>query len=188
MGFALAWRSLQGFPTDPHARRRNVLRGKLNRTFHAAWIWAFISLAAIAFAPGVATASEVVRIKSKTANVRSGPGTRFKKVWTAPQNYPYRVIKRKGRWLKVRDYEGYKDWVHKGLTDGKHAVIVKVKSANIRKGPSTDQPAIFTADKGVPFLVVGKKGSWLKVRHADGDEGWIARKLLWGASRDPSNL
>ena len=70
----------------------------------------------------------------------------------------------------------------------KHAVIVKVKSANIRKGPGADQPALFTADKGVPFLVVGKKGSWLKVRHADGDEGWIARKLLWGASRDPSNL
>ncbi|MDP6482787.1 MAG: SH3 domain-containing protein, partial [Nitrospinota bacterium] len=104
----------------------------MNRPFHAAWIWAFISLAALAFAPGVSTAAQVVRIKSKTANVRSGPGTRFKKVWTAPQNYPYRVIKRRGRWLKVRDYEGYKDWVHKGLTDGKHAVIVKVKSANIR--------------------------------------------------------
>ena len=187
MRLTVPGRSKQGFRIDPQ-KRRIVLPGRMNRTFQIVWIWAFIALAALAFFPGVATASELVRIKSKTANVRTGPGTKFKKVWTAPKNYPYRVLQRKGRWINVRDYQGYKDWVHVALTDQKPAVVVKVKSANVRKGPGKYRPIIFTADKGVPFLVVGKRGGWLKVRHADGDEGWISRKVIWGASLMLSKL
>lgn len=145
-------------------------------------VWMLSVLTSQIFIEGPLLAAEMVRVKVKTANVRSGPGTNFNKVWKVHKNYPYRVLKRKGRWLNVRDFEGFKDWIYGPLTDHKSAVVVKVNRANVRKGPGTNYPILFTADMGVSFLVDEKRGKWLKVRHADGDNGWIFGKLLWGAS------
>lgn len=134
----------------------------------------------LAFPQSVALADEMVRIKVKTANVRSGPGTKYKKVWEVPRNYPYRVISRKGRWMKVKDFEGFEDWIFSSLTDRRPAVVVKVKRANARTGPGKKYPVIFTADSGVAFEVLGKRGDWIQVRANDGDQGWIFKTLLWG--------
>ncbi len=129
---------------------------------------------------GVAVAAEIVRVKVKEANVRKGPGTHFDRVWRVPMNYPYRVLERRGDWLKVSDFDGYEEWIYGPLTDRKPAIVVKVKRANIRGGPGTNHPILFSAEKGVPFFVLKKEGKWLKVRHADGDEGWIFEELAWG--------
>ncbi len=104
---------------------------------------------------GAAGAREIVRVKVKEANIRAGPGTKYERVWRAPRNYPYRVLKRRGRWLRVRDFDGYEEWIYGPLTDGKPAVVVKVKRANVREGPGTNNPILFSAEKGVPFLVLG---------------------------------
>ena len=129
---------------------------------------------------GLSWAAEMVRVKVKTANLRSGPGKDFSKVGKVPENYPYRVISRKGRWLKVRDFEGFEDWIYGPLTDKQAAAAVKVKRANVRQGPGTDHPIVLTADKGVAFRILAKKGDWVKVRTDEGDQGWVSRNLLWG--------
>ncbi len=154
---------------------------RIRRILGAISISAIILPAFLISAQDSALAADLVRVKVKIANVRSGPGTKYKKKWSAPRNYPYMVLKRKGRWIQVRDYEGYKDWIHRNLTDKRPAVIVKEKSADIRKGPGKNHPIAFTSDRGVPYLVLGKRGGWFKVRHADGDEGWISRSQVWGA-------
>jgi len=132
------------------------------------------------FAPGPTWATEMVRVKVNKANLRSGPGTRYEKVWQVPKNYPYRVLGRKGRWLRVRDFEGFEDWIYGPLTDRKPAAIVKIRRANVRQGPGTKHPIVFTADIGVAFQLLAKKGSWVKVRASDGDQGWIHKNLIWG--------
>ncbi|MFQ5915538.1 MAG: SH3 domain-containing protein [Nitrospinota bacterium] len=137
----------------------------------------------LAFPSWVRSAPEVgriVRVKVKTANVRKGPGTNHERIWRAPRNYPYKVIERSGKWLKVRDYEGYEEWIYGPLTDEQPAVVVRVKKANIRKGPGMKFPILFRASKGAPFLVLEEEGKWLKVRHAGGNQGWIFGKLVWG--------
>jgi SH3-like domain-containing protein len=58
-------------------------------------------------------------------------------------------------------------------------VIVKNDRCNVRSGPGTENDILFTVDKGVPFKVLDKKGDWLHVAHADGDQGWIHRTLVW---------
>ncbi|MFQ5929606.1 MAG: SH3 domain-containing protein [Acidobacteriota bacterium] len=176
-----------------HARHGGTIRvpctGKLTekrakpspRDCYRTWLLVLSLLASLAFVEAPLTA-EIVRVKVKMANVRSGPGTQFEKVWVAPRNYPYRVLKRQGKWLKVRDFEGFEEWIYGPLTDLKPAAVVKVNRANVRKGPGTNHPILFTTDRGVPFVVLEKKGKWVKVRHADGERGWIFRKLLWGSS------
>ena len=129
---------------------------------------------------GLSWAAEMVRVKVKSANLRSGPGKKFNKVGKVPENYPYRVISRKGRWLKVRDFEGFEERLYGPLTDKQAAAAVKVKRANVRQGPGTDHPIVLTADKGVAFRILAKKGDWVKVRTDEGDQGWVSRNLLWG--------
>ena len=129
---------------------------------------------------GLSWAVDMVRVKVKIANVRSGPGKKFSKRGKVPENFPYQVISRKGRWLKVKDFEGYEDWIYGPLTDKQPAAAVKVKRANVRQGPGTDHPIVLTADKGVAFRILAKKGDWVKVRTDEGDEGWVSRNLLWG--------
>ncbi len=129
---------------------------------------------------GLSWAAEMVRVKVRTANIRSGPGTKFDKVGKVPENYPYRVIKRKGLWLKVRDFEGFEDWILGSLTDKEPAAAVKVPRANVRQGPGTNHPIILTADKGVAFRILAKQRDWVKVQTDEGDEGWVSRNLLWG--------
>ncbi len=129
---------------------------------------------------GVSWAAEMIRVKVKTANVRSGPGKKFNKVGKVPENYPYQVISRKGRWLKVRDFEGFEDWIYGPLTDKQPAAAVKVKTANVRQGPGRNHPVVLTADKGVAFRILAKKGDWVKVQTDEGDKGWVYRNLLWG--------
>jgi SH3-like domain-containing protein len=138
--------------------------------------------------PTTHSAQEMVRVKVKSANLRDGPGKNFTKVHKVPRNYPYQVITRKGRWLKVKDFEGYEDWIYGPLTDRAPAAVIKVKLANVRSGPGTQNPVVFTADKGVPFQVLEKKGNWIKVRANDQDEGWIHKTLLWGFFKDPKGI
>lgn len=149
------------------------------------WRVALLVLSLVLLAtPAVVRAAAYVRVKAQVANVREGPGTRFSRLWRGYENDPLEVVGREGRWLKVEDFEGHGGWIYARLTDGRPAVIVNnVKTwANIRSGPGLEYPVTFTADRGVSFRVVGKRGDWLRIQHADGDRGWIAQSLVWGTS------
>ena len=59
-------------------------------------------------------------------------------------------------------------------------VITKLAESNIRTGNSTEDPIVFTAEKGVLLQVQQEKNGWLRVKHSDGDEGWISAKIVFG--------
>lgn len=56
-------------------------------------------------------------VKVNKANVRSGPGTRFEKKYYSPSlKYDsYKVLKRKGEWVKVLDEFGEIGWIFRKL-------------------------------------------------------------------------
>lgn len=62
-------------------------------------------------------------------------------------------------------------------------VRVKSKSLNIRQGPGTGNPIVFSAASGAPLLVEAQQGRWIKVRAADQQVGWAAG---WLVTPDPS--
>lgn len=124
-------------------------------------------------------AGERVSVESDRLNVRSGPGTQYEVLWQAEKNYPLEVVEEKGNWVHFKDFEGYEGWVYKPLLGKKKTVVIKVYKANIRKGPGTDNPVVFTAEKGTPFEVLGMKDNWYQIRHSDGDSGWVSSGLLW---------
>ncbi|NVM21573.1 MAG: SH3 domain-containing protein [Desulfobacterales bacterium] len=119
-------------------------------------------------------------VNSGKANIRSGPGTNHEILWSAGKYYPVDIIKKSGNWYRIRDFEGDTGWIHKSLLKKIHSVIVKGPIANVREGPGTSSAVLFQAEKGVSFKLLKTKGKWLKVRHGDGDIGWVHKNLVWG--------
>lgn len=132
-----------------------------------------------------AVMAEMLSVKGDKVNIRSGPGKKYRVRWEYGDGFPLRILKKKGKWLQVKDFEGDSGWVYKNLLVDKPRMIVKAnrnqnKSINIRKEPGTTKKIVGKAYYGVVFSSIEQKSGWVKVRHESGLEGWIKRSLLWG--------
>jgi SH3-like domain-containing protein len=136
-----------------------------------------ILLVIIVFA-GVANA-ERLAVSAPVANIRSGPGTGHNVLWKVEQYFPVLVIEKSGEWYRFEDFEGDKGWVHQSLVGKIPAVITRNDTSNIRSGPGTNNPVLFSVEKGIPFKVIKRKDKWIQIEHADGDKGWIHKSLIW---------
>ena len=123
--------------------------------------------------------AERLAVSAPVANIRSGPGTRHNVLWKVEKYFPVRIIEKSGEWYHFEDFEGDKGWVHQSLVRKIPAVVTKNDACNIRSGPGTNHKIIFTVEKGIPFKVLERKGSWIHIEHADGDKGWIHKSLIW---------
>jgi SH3-like domain-containing protein len=56
-------------------------------------------------------------VKKDNTNIRTGPGTRYKTKSYSPidKYYSFRVLKKKGGWVNIKDMDGDTGWVHGSL-------------------------------------------------------------------------
>lgn len=113
-------------------------------------------------------------------NVRTGPGTDHPIKMKVGRNYPLYVINESEGWLHVMDYDGDRGWISGNLASFDTYVITQLPKSNIRDGRGTENSIKFTAERGVVLRVLKEEDGWLNVRHADGDEGWISAKIVFG--------
>jgi SH3-like domain-containing protein len=139
----------------------------------------FIIAIILFISSGFASAAERFAVTGKLVNIRSGPGTNYDILWQAEKYYPINITKKSGSWYKFEDFEGDTGWIHKSLVGKIPAVITIKKECNIRSGPGLDFKIVFISEKGVPFKVIKRKGSWIHVQHSNGHEGWIYKTLVW---------
>lgn len=142
----------------------------------------FITLVSLFLVLGgtAAWAREMVSIKGSVVNMRAGPGTQTEVLWELERGYPLQVLKRKGSWLLVRDFENDRGWVAGSLTGRTPHHIVKARVANIRSGPGTGNRIVGRAERYELLRTRGARSGWVKVERSDGVKGWIAKRLLWG--------
>ena len=89
------------------------------------------------------------------------------------------MINKKKDWYEVKDFEGDTAWIHKSLL-GKTDTVISTKSkCNVRSKPDASSDILLRVERGVPFKVLGRKGDWINIEHADGEVGWIFKKLVW---------
>jgi len=56
---------------------------------------------------------------------------------------------------------------------------LKSDKVNVRVGPGEDYPIIFRyICKGLPVKVIAEFKTWKKIRDQEGDEGWVASRLV----------
>lgn len=132
-----------------------------------------------------ALSAEMVAIVGEEINMRSAPGTDQPVLWQLGAGFPLEVVSAKGEWLQVKDFEGSSGWVHKKTTQKTPYVIVRANKGteqqiNVRREPSSNAEVVAKANYGVVFKVLGTKGTWVNVEHAQGVSGWVEGSLLWG--------
>jgi SH3-like domain-containing protein len=123
--------------------------------------------------------AERLAVSVSVANIRSGPGKNYDVLWEIEKYHPLNVFKKSGKWCHFRDFEGDEGWIHESLIRKIPSIITKKEKCNIRSGPGTGFAVLFSVEKGIPFKVIKRKGSWIYIQHADGDKGWIHKSLVW---------
>ncbi|QDZ29154.1 SH3 domain-containing protein [Noviherbaspirillum sp. UKPF54] len=132
----------------------------------------------------VASATAAIEFKSvgaAPAVMYDAPSAKGRKLYVAPRGMPVEVVLTYGDWNKVRDAAGDMAWVEaKRLMPRRH-LVVRVASARIRAAADDAAPLVFTADKGVLLELVDAGASgWVKVRHRDGQAGFVRAADVWG--------
>ncbi len=127
-----------------------------------------------------AQAREMVSVNRPEINMRAGAGTGHAARWALNRGYPLEVTGRKGKWLKVRDFENDIGWVYRPLVGKKPHHVVKAPVANIRSAPTTGSRIVGRAERGEVLRTLERRDRWVKVQPEGGRKGWVARRLLWG--------
>jgi SH3-like domain-containing protein len=137
-------------------------------------------LAAVALA-APAFAAEFRSIGENGTLMYDAPSVKAKKLFVASRSYPVEIVVNVDAWAKVRDQAGDLTWVEKKALSDKRTVVVTAPFADVRQSASEQSPIVFQAQQGVALELAEPQASgWLKVRHADGQVGYVKINQIWG--------
>jgi SH3-like domain-containing protein len=133
---------------------------------------------AAAFAAG---AAEFRAIGDRPAVLYDAPSAKADRLFVASRYYPFEVLVKLDQWTKVRDVNGEVAWIDNKALGDRQTLLVSVPLADVRAGPSAQAPLVFEAYKQVLLEVVeAPADGWVKVRHRDGQQGFIRTAHVWG--------
>ena len=138
--------------------------------------------AAIALAlSGSAFAAEYRALGDRPAVLYDAPSSRADRLFVASRYHPFEVLVKLDLWTKVRDANGEVAWVENKALGDQPMVLVTVPLADVRAGPNAQSPLVFEAYKQVLLEVIEVPvEGWVKVRHRDGQQGFIRTAHVWG--------
>ena len=140
---------------------------------------AFALALALVATPGAA--AEYRALGDKPAILYDAPSTRADRLFVASRYYPFEVLVKLDQWTKVRDFNGEVAWVENGALGTRATVLVTVPLADVRTAPNAGSALAFEAYKHVILDVVeAPVEGWVKVRHRDGQQGFIRVAHVWG--------
>jgi len=139
-------------------------------------LWLSLTLAAAG-----ASAAQFLSIAENAALMYDAPSLKANKVFVASRLYPVEVIVQVDAWFKVRDAAGDLAWVERKFLADTRMVIVTAESADVRQKAEDGAPLVFQARQGVALEIaeIGA-GPWIKVRHRDGQTGFVRTNQVWG--------
>jgi len=129
-------------------------------------------------------ASHAVDFKSVGAApviLYDAPSVKGGKLYVAPRGMPLEVVLSYGEWVKVRDASGEMAWTEaKGLSP-KRNVVARTANLKVRASPDDNASPVLLVDKGVLLEISEQPTSgWVKVRHKDGQTGYVKTSEVWG--------
>ena len=138
--------------------------------------------AVLALCAVAAHAAEYRALGSAPAILYDAPSLKADRLFVASRYYPFEVLVKLDQWTKVRDANGEVAWIeNKSLCD-RQTVLVTVPLADVRAAPKPEAPLVFEAYKQVLLEVVEPPADgWVKVRHRDGQQGYIRTSHVFGA-------
>lgn len=127
-----------------------------------------------------ALAADFRTVESATV-LYDAPSLRGKKLFVIRRGTPVELVVNLEGWVKVRDADGGLAWIEKKYLTGQRAVIITASRAEIRERPDAGAPLVFAAEQKVSLEYQEvAPGGWVKVRHRDGQAGYVRANQVWG--------
>ena len=132
----------------------------------------------------VATAAQAVDYVSVAEPVvilYDAPSLKAKKLFVVNRYMPFEQVVTLENWTKVRDHSGGLYWVEKRTLSNKKYVFALSPLVDAYANPDTSAPPVFQVKQQVVLEVLESTGTgWVKVRHRDGDVGYVRSADVWG--------
>ena len=125
---------------------------------------------------------EFFSIADSAAIMYDAPSLKAGKVFVASRYLPVEAIVKVEGWVKVRDSGGGLAWVEEKALSNKRYVIVTSTHVGAYQSADTGSALIFEALRNVvmEWLEPAMNG-WVKVRHRDGQTGYVRTHQVWGS-------
>ena len=139
-------------------------------------------LLAAALLAGGAGAAEFKCVGESAAVLYDAPSRAATPTYVVQRDYPLEVLVTLEAWVKVRDHAGVLSWIERKSLSDRRMVLVAAPSAPALVRPEEGAPVAFLAEQFVALeLLEFAPGGWVRVRHADGSNGYMHAAQLWGA-------
>ncbi len=130
---------------------------------------------------GAVHAVEYVSVSESSAILYDAPSTKAKKLFVVNRYMPFEQIVTLDGWVKVRDRSGGLYWVEQHALSNKRYVFALLPMVDIRAEPDLAATRLFQVRQQIALEYLESTGTgWIKVRHQDGDVGYVRTTEVWG--------
>jgi SH3-like domain-containing protein len=131
---------------------------------------------------GASAAADFRSVAENAAVLYDAPSAKAKKLYVVSHGYPVEVLVVVEGWSKVRDAAGEMTWIQSKQLSDARTVMVRTPLAQVREAADDNAPVAFQAQQNVLLeLLEVASGGWLRVRHRDGQSGYVRVAQIWGA-------
>ncbi len=129
-----------------------------------------------------AQSAEFVTVSIHSAVTYDAPSALAKPVYQYTQGSPLQVYLTVEGWIKVLDQYGIAQWIPQEHVSKKRTVVVKANEAKLLKvaQASSNLLAVFNRDVILELISTSPQNGWVKVKHQDGLQGYVAVSEVWG--------
>jgi SH3 domain protein len=141
----------------------------------------YLLIAILLFGQDSARAVDFVSVSEESAILYDAPSIKAKKLFVVNRFMPFEQIVTLANWVKVRDRSGGLYWIEKSNLTNKRYVYALEPLMDVYKEPDTKTQRAFQVRQQVALEFVESTGTgWIKVRHQDGNMGYVRSIEVWG--------
>jgi SH3-like domain-containing protein len=139
------------------------------------------TLAALALAAAASPVAADYMSVLEPAILYDAPSARGKKLFVLSRGTPVEVLVTLDNWARVRDASGELAWTERKALSEKRTVVVTAPNVVVRAKEDDAAPPVFQVANGVVLEYVEPAApGWIRVRHRDGETGFLRISQVWG--------
>jgi SH3-like domain-containing protein len=140
-----------------------------------------LALAMLLCGANAVLAMDFVSVSEGSAILYDAPSTKAKKLFVVNRYMPFEQIVMLDNWVKVRDRSGGLYWVEKRMLSNKRYVYALLPLLDVHTEPDSSAARVFQVRQQVALEYLESTGTgWIKVRHQDGNIGYVHSTEVWG--------
>ncbi|MEW6165265.1 MAG: SH3 domain-containing protein [Pseudomonadota bacterium] len=134
----------------------------------------------LVLAPGFARALDYLSV-GEAAVLYDAPSQKARPLFAIAAGTPVEAIVALDTWIKVRDMQGDLAWIERRLLTDRRMVQTRGEGAQVRAAANENAALVFEAKADVLLeLLEAAPAGWIKVRHRDGQQGFVKVMQVWG--------